>query len=165
MCAVQLGRGCFGRTSRFAPRQGKSWNAPATGTSSSWSPSPMAARSWTSGTRGGAPTRTFKSELPVHSGLGVPDDAEPRVPSRQDATRRRQGAGEDGRKDHWATGIRFYEDVNMAWSKTAEGISRPVSPTECERMLGFPPKWTEPAEPHPRIRATQDAVHEEERCR
>lgn len=47
------------------------------------------------------------------------------------------------KKDHWASGIRFYEDVNVAWFKTAEGICRAVSPTECERFLGFLVGWTD----------------------
>lgn len=46
-------------------------------------------------------------------------------------------------QDHWACGIRFYEDQSRAWK--ADGTqSRVISLTECERLLGFPVGWTDP---------------------
>ena len=95
---------------------------------------------------GWGPHPNFRHNYPCIVGWEY-RSAEPRDPrGKYDASAK---ALERWKEDHWATGIRFYEDVNMAWSKTAEGISRPASPTECERMLGFPPKWTEPAGPIP----------------
>ena len=44
--------------------------------------------------------------------------------------------------DVWATGIRFYEDVNMAWKSDNSLQCRHVSPTECERLPVFPAGWT-----------------------
>ena len=48
------------------------------------------------------------------------------------------------KEDFWASGIRFYEDVNMAWSKTKPNECRVISPSETERLLGFPVVWTNP---------------------
>ena len=44
--------------------------------------------------------------------------------------------------DKWATGIRFYEDISMAWKSDQSLQCRHVSPTECARLLGFPAGWT-----------------------
>ena len=46
-------------------------------------------------------------------------------------------------QDHWAGGIRFYEDTARAW-KQDQSESRTISPSECERLLGFPVSWTNP---------------------
>ena len=45
--------------------------------------------------------------------------------------------------DKWATGVRFYEDEALAW-KDGGSKSRVISPTECERCLGFPVHHTDP---------------------
>ena len=55
--------------------------------------------------------------------------------------------------DEWATGIRFYEDRNRAWSTDGK-TSRTISPSECERLFGFPVGWTNPCP-----EATDDRTH------
>ena len=49
------------------------------------------------------------------------------------------------RDDNWSSAITFYEDYNMAF-KTRQGKKeyRVISPTEAERLLGFPDNWTKP---------------------
>ena len=48
-------------------------------------------------------------------------------------------------QDQWSTGIRFYEDVHRACAVDGSQ-SRTISPTECERLLGFPEGWSAPEE-------------------
>ena len=49
------------------------------------------------------------------------------------------------KEDGWATGLVIYEERNMAHSLDGANM-RVVSPTECERLLGFQPGWTNPGE-------------------
>lgn len=56
------------------------------------------------------------------------------------------------KRDKWATGIRFYEDVNSAWCSDGK-TSRGISETECERMLGFPSSWKNQGQRTPTSRA------------
>ena len=44
--------------------------------------------------------------------------------------------------DKWATGIRLYEDKNLALKSDQSQECRQVSPTECERLLGSPARLT-----------------------
>ena len=56
--------------------------------------------------------------------------------SSEDAKIRRKEVG-------WATGLTWYEDTHMAHETNGPGM-RVISPTECERLLGFEPDWTHP---------------------
>ena len=47
------------------------------------------------------------------------------------------------KEDGWATGLIIYEERNMAHELDGTRM-RVVSPTECERLLGFEPGWTNP---------------------
>ena len=47
------------------------------------------------------------------------------------------------KEDGWATGLIMYEERNMAHEVDGPGM-RVISPTECERLLGFEPGWTHP---------------------
>ena len=47
------------------------------------------------------------------------------------------------KEDSWATGLTWYEDTHLAHEIDGPG-KRVVSPTECERLLGFEPGWTHP---------------------
>ena len=47
------------------------------------------------------------------------------------------------KEDGWATSLTWYEDTHMAHETNGTRI-RVISPTECERLLGFEPNWTHP---------------------
>ena len=49
------------------------------------------------------------------------------------------------KEDGWATGLIIYEERNMAHEVGGDKM-RVVSPTECERLLGFEPGWTNPGD-------------------
>ena len=49
------------------------------------------------------------------------------------------------KEDGWATGLIIYEERNMAHELDGPKM-RVVSPTECERLLGFEPGWTNPGD-------------------
>jgi hypothetical protein len=52
---------------------------------------------------------------------------------------RSKEAIERWKKDSWSSAITFYEEKNMAQSlKAQDNTQRVISPTEAERLLGFP---------------------------
>ena len=55
-------------------------------------------------------------------------------------------------QDKWSSAITFYEEKNMAQSKITTATADAqnmwvISPTEAERLLGFPTNWTNVEEP------------------
>ena len=49
------------------------------------------------------------------------------------------------KEDGWTTGLIVYEERNIAHEVDGPGM-RVISPTECERLLGFHPGWTNPSD-------------------
>ena len=52
------------------------------------------------------------------------------------------------KRDKWSLPVTFYKDYNLTYRKTKDGEEeqRIISPTEDERLLGFPDDGTKPEE-------------------
>ena len=89
----------------------------------------------------GAPPN-FRGSLPTVQGWKT-WNSQPRDP--RGITVRSKDAIKRWENDKFSTAITFYEDYNMAYRlKDGKADQRHVSPTETERLLGFPENWTEP---------------------
>ena len=100
---------------------------------------------------GWGPTSSFKQSMPTVQGWNAwtkqpPDPRGIKVRSEE--------AKQRWKDDKWSTAITFYEDWSLAQEKVPtkkDSQNKPiysrrhVSPTETERLLGFPTDWTNPA--------------------
>ena len=99
---------------------------------------------------GWEPTKAFKNSMPTIQGWSAWSK---QPPDPRGIKVRSEKAKQRLKEDKWSTAISFYEDWSLAQEKVARKKDekgkplyqlRHVSPTETERLLGFPTDWTKP---------------------